>query len=114
MYCLETSNMCITLYKWYKIPPSVHKVLFHGSDIIKSINVGFGRLSEKPQEVNNKIFRKARAANKGMYDRISTNFNIVLYLLIASDSVISNLRIKEKQKQKPLSDKAENMLIQQK
>ena len=104
-------NMCITLYKWYKIPPSVYKVLFHGSDIIKSFNVGFCRLSEEQQEANNKIFRKARAANKGMYDRISTNLDIVLYQLIASDPVVSNLRIKEKKKQKPLSDEAENMLI---
>ena len=46
-----------------------------------------------------------------MYDRISTNLDIVLYLLIASDPLVSNLRTKEKKKQKPLSDEAENMLF---
>ena len=46
-----------------------------------------------------------------MYDRISTNLDIVLYLLILSDPVVSNLRIKEKKKQKPLSNEAEKVLI---
>ncbi|XP_011697762.1 PREDICTED: uncharacterized protein LOC105455831, partial [Wasmannia auropunctata] len=60
-YCLDTAELCIHLYPWYKIPPSVHKVLIHGSDIIKHLGLPIGCLSEEAQEANNKIFRKARA-----------------------------------------------------
>lgn len=35
-YCIETAETCMKHYSWYKMPPSVHKVLFHGCDIMKA------------------------------------------------------------------------------
>ena len=34
-YCLDTAKLFLKEYNWYKMPPSVHKVLFHGRDIIE-------------------------------------------------------------------------------
>ncbi|EFN66027.1 hypothetical protein EAG_10476, partial [Camponotus floridanus] len=33
IYARETAELYINLYGWYRMPPSVHKVLLHGSNI---------------------------------------------------------------------------------
>jgi len=72
-YCLDTAELCIQLYPWYKIPPSVHKVLLHGSDIIEYFGSPIGCLSEEAQEASNKIFRKVRVQNSRMKSRKSSD-----------------------------------------
>lgn len=89
--------MCISLYSWYKLPPSVHKILTHGSEIIKTLDVPFGWLNEEPQEANNKIFRKTRNNNCRMNNnRKSTNVYILHHLLVGSNPPKSSTRLKEK------------------
>ena len=110
-HCFDTADICVQLYEWYKMPPSLHKVLIHGSDIIKSFDLPFGWLSEEPQEGNNKIFRKARAKYSRMCNRQMSNKHILHYLLISSDPLISSFRLKENKKVKPLTVEAEEMLL---
>lgn len=110
-YCSRTAEICVELYGWYKMPPSIHKILLHGSQIIRSFDLPFGWLSEEPQEGNNKIFRKARSQHSRMCNRKSTNNDIFHFLLVASDPVISTLRIKEEKENVPLSKESENMLL---
>lgn len=43
-YCLKTANMFVTLYPWYYMPASVHKVLIHGADVIRFAPVPIGKL----------------------------------------------------------------------
>lgn len=38
-YSLETAKLFIQYYGWYKMPPTVHKVLLHGSKIMQQFNV---------------------------------------------------------------------------
>ena len=33
-YCLVTAKMFVSLYPWYYMPASVHKVLLHSADVI--------------------------------------------------------------------------------
>lgn len=110
-YCLDTAELCINLYPWYKIPPSVHKVLIHGSDIIRHLGLPIGCLSEEAQEASNKIFRKARAQNSIMKSRMCTNEDIMHYLFISSDPLISSIRIKQEKITKDLSAEAKELLI---
>ncbi|CAI6353622.1 unnamed protein product [Macrosiphum euphorbiae] len=53
VYCTKTAERYISLYKWYYMPSSVHKLLFHGADIIKHAIVPIGQLSEEAQEARN-------------------------------------------------------------
>lgn len=92
------------------MPPTVHKILIHGSSIVKSFNVPMGYFFEEPQEANNKIFRRARLTNCRMTDRISTNNDIIHHLMISSDPLINSMRIKEKRRTKELSAVAESLL----
>jgi hypothetical protein len=43
---------------WYPMPPSLHRVLVHGSDIIRACPVPIGLTSEECSEANNKFARK--------------------------------------------------------
>lgn len=110
-YCLDTANLCLNLYPWYNMPPSVHKVLLHGSNIIKHLGLPIGCLSEEAQEANNKIFRKVRAHNSRMKSRQCTNEDIMHYLLVSSDPVISSIRIQQEKIQKDLSPEIKDLLI---
>lgn len=55
-YCLKTAELFISLYPWYYMPVSIHKLLIHGSDIIKNAIIPIGQLSEDAQEANHKYF----------------------------------------------------------
>ena len=91
-YALATADLYNLHYKWYKMPPSVHKVLFHGSDIIKSLNLPIGLYSEEAQEARNKDFKRIREHHTRKMSRIETNEDLIHGLLISSDPVISSLR----------------------
>lgn len=59
-YCLDTAKFYVQHYNWYFMPPTVHKILLHGADIIASLKVPVGTLSEEPQECRNKDIKKFR------------------------------------------------------
>lgn len=41
-YCLITAKMFVSLYPWYYMPASVHKVLLHGADVIRFSDLPIG------------------------------------------------------------------------
>lgn len=59
-YCDDTANLYVTLYSWYFMPASVHRILLHGSDIIRASILPIGTLSEEAQECRNKDLKKFR------------------------------------------------------
>lgn len=87
-YCLNTANVCVALYPWYKMPPPVHKVLIHGSDIIQALGLPIGWLS----------------------DRKLTNEDLIHHMLILSCPLISSLRKQNVKKHKALSLEAQKLL----
>ena len=59
-YSLETAKLYLNLFPWYTMPPFVHKLLIHGSDIIANAKVPIGAMSEEPQETRNKDIKRFR------------------------------------------------------
>ncbi|KAF2887778.1 hypothetical protein ILUMI_18395 [Ignelater luminosus] len=56
-YCLDTAYLLTELYGWYHMSASVHKLLIHGGDIIKSLPLPVGQLSEDVLEVSHKDYK---------------------------------------------------------
>lgn len=110
-YTLETAEMCVKLYPWYNMPPSVHRYLIHGSEIMKELGFPCGWFSEEPQESSHKNFRKCRLQNSRMYQRDKTNEDIFHHLLITSDPLLAKYRIVQYQKSKTMTDEAKNLLL---
>jgi len=93
-YCLVTAKKCVELYPWYRMPPSVHKVLIHGCDIMRTFETYW-------------IFF---AGHSRMCERRKTNEDIIHYCLVLSDPVISSLRDVEKKVPKELTPEANRFL----
>lgn len=66
-YCEQTFATYVQHYKWFTMPPSIHKMLFHGGDIIAQCQrkkIPISAYSEEVQETRNKdlkFFRDLRA-----------------------------------------------------
>lgn len=100
-YATKKNDLYLHLYKWFNMPPSVHKVLFHGADIIKSLNLPIGLYSEEAQEARNKDFKRIRQNNTRKTSRLETNEDLIHGLLVSSDPFISSLRTTFKKKALP-------------
>jgi len=53
-YALDTARKLISLYPWYYLPPSIHKILVHAPDVINYALVSIGELSEEAAESKDK------------------------------------------------------------
>jgi hypothetical protein len=91
-YAKETAKLFVSLYAWYYMPASVHKVLIHGSAIVSAALLPIGQLSEEAQETRNKDIKKFREHYTRKLSRESTNLDLMRRLMLRSDAVISSLR----------------------
>ncbi|GBL73784.1 hypothetical protein AVEN_230759-1 [Araneus ventricosus] len=92
------------------MPVSVHKILFHGKDIIDSCILPIGQLSEEAQEARNKNNRKFRELFTRKTSRIDTKKGLINILLLTSDPFIANLRSCPKTKRGKISNEVRDLL----
>lgn len=109
-YCLETAQMCIQLYGWYKMSATVHKLLIHGSDIINSLPLPVGQLSEDVLEASHKEYKNFRLFFSRKTSRINTNRDILNRMIVSSDPIISSHRKTPIKKRRPFSAEVVKML----
>jgi len=91
------------------MPPSVHKILCHGSSIAASFMIPIGQLSEEAQEAKNKD-KHFRENHIRKTSREDINLDIFHCLLLSSDPLISSTR-KIKTKRQKLHQSVKNLLI---
>jgi len=53
LYAKDTTKLYLKLYSWYRMPPSIHKMLIHGASAIRLAPFPIGMLSEEVQEARN-------------------------------------------------------------
>lgn len=92
LFAKDTGALYIRLYPWYFMPVTVHKILVHSPDIIRSCILPIGQLSEEAQEARNKDLRRIRESHTRKISRTATNEDLLTMLLVSSDPVISTLR----------------------
>ncbi|KAL0869053.1 hypothetical protein ABMA27_007370 [Loxostege sticticalis] len=111
-YGWETAELFVSLYGWYYMPSSMHKLLIHGGDIIKHLDImPIGALSEEAAESRNKDFRKIRENRTRKFNRKVTNRDILNNLLISSDPFLPTIRPKMSVSPKsPLPNEVKNLL----
>lgn len=102
--------MAIELYGWYRMSASLHKILIHGADIIKSLPLPLGQLSEDVLEASHKSYKKLRQYHSRKTSRIDTNTDILNWMLIISDPVISSHRKKTKKNSENFNEIVKGML----
>lgn len=110
-YALDTARLFVARYPWYYMPPTVHKILIHGPEVMNSALLPIGELSEEAQEARNKDIKKYREGFSRKSSRQNTNEDIFNMLLISSDPLISSLRELPKKKLKNFSAEVLDMLL---
>ncbi|XP_043262271.1 uncharacterized protein LOC122403056 [Colletes gigas] len=90
-YAMETFNLYVTEYNWFYMPSSLHKILFHGADIIKCAGLQIGMFSEEAMEARNKDFRNIRNDHARKFSRLETMTDLFHTLLYTSDILISSI-----------------------
>lgn len=91
-YTTATAELYIRHYNWYYMPVTIHKILMHGSLIIKSAILPIGMFSEEAQEARNKDLRSFREHHARKFSRKQNLEDVIHLLLISSDPVISSRR----------------------
>lgn len=95
-YCLVTANKYVSLYNWYYMPTTVHKILIHGSQVIENVVIPIGQLTEEAQEAKNKEMRRYREHHSRKCSRLKTNEDVFKRLLLSSDPILSTIGYKYK------------------
>jgi len=91
-YALDTARKLISLYPWYYLPPSVHKILVHSPDVISYALVPIGELSEEAAESKNKDIKMFRRQHTRKNSRIDTNTDLMHRLLLSLDPYVTGQR----------------------
>lgn len=104
----ETAKLYVNLYGWHPMTPTLHKVLVHGTTIIKHALLPIGQLSEEAAEARNKHFRSYRQNFARKFSRELCNKDVLNRLLLTSDPYLSSMR---KRPQKNLSLLHQKLLI---
>ena len=95
-FTTETAEKYVELYSWYYMPTSLHKILIHGADIISHAILPIGQLGEEAQEAKNKDFKFVREHRTRKDSAYHTNEDLLNYLLLSSDPMISQICLKKK------------------
>lgn len=109
-FSLETAKLLVQEYPWYNLPASVHKVLLHGSDVIKYGLVSIGELSEEAAEANNKNLKAFRRDHTRKMSRKVTNIDLMNRLMLHSDPFVTSLRKLPRKKKSIFSSQVLSLL----
>lgn len=85
----DTWQLYIDLYSWYYMPVTVHKILVHGIGYVRYSTSPLGLLSEEAIESCHKIIRSNRLKHTRKCGRVESNRDLIQYLILQSDPVIS-------------------------
>lgn len=109
-YANDTAKMYNQKYGWRNLPSTVHKILYHGEQIIQHSMLPIGDLSEEAQEKRNKDYRFFREHNTRKMSMYCTNEDLINVLLSTSDPYISSIRQKWKSSNIELDEEAKQLL----
>ena len=92
--CKETYEYIVINFSWANITPSLHKLLAHCSELIRTCNNSHGLkdFSEEAVEVCNKLIRKCREHLSRKFSFSQNTRDIFIRLLCNSDPVLNTFR----------------------
>lgn len=113
LFCHNLATKYVQIYNWFYMSVTLHKILIHGAQIIESISLPIGMLSEQAGESRNKFWRYDREHHTRKLDRKSTILDLFHRALESSDPLLSTMTLgtrKKKIKQIPLPEKVISLL----
>lgn len=90
-FCRQLAEKYVAAYMWHPMTVTIHKILVHGSQIIKCTNLPMGMLSEQAAESRNKFWRYDREHHTRKSSRCRTMEDLFHRACESSDPVVSNI-----------------------
>lgn len=98
--CHSTAELFVSLYPWFYMPSTVHKILIHGGQIIRSSILPLGMLGEEGSEARNKDYKNFRLHHSRKHSRQVTMEDMFYRLMDTSDPIILNLNVQSRLRMK--------------
>lgn len=96
-FCDETANRYVSLYSWFPMPPSVHKLLIHSKDIMLANDLPLGVLAEDASESCNKLYRHNRQFHARKRSRQLNLTDVFNRALDSSDPIVATFGQQKRQ-----------------
>lgn len=103
-YSQETAELYVSLYSFQPMSLTLHKILWHGAEVIKQAILPIGKLSEKAAQGRNKHIRSFRQNYLRKFSPVASNADVLSRLLLTSDPVITRLEMRSLSKKSFCSD----------
>lgn len=97
-FCSNLAAKYVEKYEWFHMSVTLHKILSHGSQIIKSSPLPIGMLSEQASESRNKFWRYDREHHTRKLNRKTTVLDLFHRALESSDPFLSMISLRNRQK----------------
>jgi len=108
--CQQTLDIYMSEVGWFNIPPTIHKVLVHGQDIVEACPVPIGWTSEESSEANNKFIRKYLSQHTRKTSHLDTMSDLFHRLMQVSDPCLTAKSWKEDKKKFSLTVEMKELL----
>lgn len=96
-FCKETAHHYVKLYKWFPLPPSIHKALIHSRDILLANDLTVGVLAEDASESCNKLYRHNRQFHARKNSRKNNLEDVFNRSLDSSDPIVASFGLQKRQ-----------------
>ena len=97
-YCGDTAERYVSLYGHRPMSTTVHKLLAHSAAVVDSCHLPIGMMSEEAAEAANKRLRQYRLRHTRKDSRVHTMSDLLGYLMVASDPMISSLGLQRRRR----------------
>ena len=88
-YCMATFRYYIASFHWYKLPASVHKILFHSHQIQQRLELPVGVYSEGAQETTHRQCKDIKIDSTRKNSPLNTKTDLMNRRLDNSDPIIA-------------------------
>lgn len=97
-FCKRTAFLYMEKYLWFPMSATVHKILVHGSQIIKNSVIPVGCFGENASEARNKLYKRDRIAHARKDTRKNNMTDVFNRAMDSSDPLISSLSLSAREK----------------
>lgn len=98
--CNATAEIYVINYNWYPMPATLHKILIHGSDIMRTCLLPTGMLGEEASEARNKDYKNYRLFNSRKINREANITDVFYRIMDTSDPIINAMNLQSRLKNK--------------
>lgn len=89
-FCNDTSELYIKHYPWYQMSATLHKILVHGSDIVRHSVLPLEMFAEEASEAKNKYYKNDRLHHSRKTSRSATISDMFYRSMDSTDPLISS------------------------